>query len=304
MKRGGIMNGFKKLEGIFPVLVTPMTEDEEVDEKGMKRLVRYVLKAEASGVVICGSMGEFPALTTEGRKRAIEIVKGEVKDKVLVIAGTGDTSAKKTLKNTKIAQEAGADFALVVPPYYYPLAQREVIAYYSELAAEATIPIIIYNIPDCTKIPVSLEAIRQLGNEERIVGIKDSSGDFIFFEKLVQQAKHLENFAVLMGIDNLLFAGFTIGANGAIVWASNIVPKLPVGLYKAMKDNNFKKARDIQETLISLGEIMGHRELHSGIKTTLSLLGICDRIISRPFPFLSKEETRELAENLKKLKIL
>ncbi|NIO20328.1 MAG: dihydrodipicolinate synthase family protein, partial [Candidatus Aenigmarchaeota archaeon] len=75
----------------------------------------------------------------------------------------------------------------------------------------------------------------QLANEERIVGIKDSSGDFIFFEKLVQQTKHLENFAVLMGIDNLLLAGFAVGADGAVVWASNIVPELPLELYKAVR---------------------------------------------------------------------
>lgn len=298
------MKRLKKLEGIFPVLATPMTVDEEVDEQGMRRLIRYVLKAESSGVVVCGSMGELPALTTENRRRAIEIVKDEVKDERLVIAGTGDCSLRKTLNSTKIAQEAGADFALVVPPYYFPLAQREIVAYYRELAREATIPILIYNIPECTKIPASLEAIRQLGNEERIAGIKDSSGDFIFFEKLVQQTKHLENFAVLMGIDNLLLAGFAIGADGAVVWASNIVPELPLELYKAVKDNDFEKARDIQETLISIGEAIGRRELHSGVKAALSLLGICERTVSKPLPALSQEEVRELAENLKKLKIL
>ena len=298
------MKRLKKLEGIFPVLATPMTVDEEVDEQGMRRLIRYVLKAESSGVVVCGSMGEAPALTTEDRKRAIEIVKDEVKDKVVVIAGTGDCSTKKTLKNTKIAQEAGADFALVVPPYFFLLAQREIVAYYRELAREATIPILIYNIPECTKISASLETIRQLGNEERIAGIKDSSGDFIFFEKLVQETKHLENFAVLMGMDNLLLAGFAVGADGAVVWASNIVPELPLELYKAIKDNNFEKARDIQETLISVGEAIGRRELHSGVKAALSLLGICEKTVSKPLPALSQEEMEELAENLKKLKIL
>ena len=298
------MNESEKLKGIFPVLVTPMTEEEEVDEKGMRELVRHVLKAEAAGLVVCGSMGEFPALSTEDRRKAIEIVKDEVTDKVPVIAGTGDSSAKKTLQNTKIAEEAGADFALVVPPYYFPLAQREVITYFRQLAAETTIPILLYNIPECTKVPISLDAIRQLGNEERIVGIKDSGGDFIFLEKLVKEAKQLEDFAVLNGIDNLILAGFAVGADGAIVWASNLVPKLPVELYKAVRDNNFEKARKIQETLVSLGEIMGRRELHSGLKTALSLLGICGKSVSKPLPPLSEEETNELAQGLKELGML
>ena len=293
-----------KLKGIIPVLITPLTLDEKVDEKGLRQLVRHILKQKVNAVVVCGSMGEFPALTPKERIKAIKIVKEEIDEDTLLIAGTGDTSLKKAINNSHDAQEAGADIALVVPPFYFPISQKDIISFYKELTAEIDLPVLIYNIPSCTKIQINLDVIKEISNEKKIIGIKDSSGDFIFFEHLVLQAREMENFCVLMGIDILIYAGFLIGADGAIVWSSNLAPKLPIELYKAIEAGNFKYAWEIQKKLIYLNDILSKKEIHSGLKASLKLLGICDQYTSKPFPTFSSQEIDELSENLKKAHIL
>lgn len=293
-----------KLKGIIPVLVTPLTLDEKVDEKGLRQLVRHIIKQKVNAVLVCGSMGEFPALTPEERKKAINIVKEEIGEDILLIAGTGDTSLKKAINNSHDAQEAGADIALVVPPFYFPIPQKDIISFYKELTAEIDLPVLIYNIPSCTKIHINLDVIKEIGNEKKVLGIKDSSGDLIFFEHLVLQARGMDNFCVLMGIDILIYIGFLIGADGAIVWSSNLTPKLPIELYKSIEVGNFKYAWEIQKKLIYLNDILSKKEIHSGLKASLKLLGICDHYTSKPFPSYSSQEIDELSKNLKKAHIL
>lgn len=231
------MNRNLKLKGIIPVLITPLTLDEKVDEKGLRKLVRHVLKQKVNAVVVCGSMGEFPALTPKERIKAISIVKEEIGEDILLIAGTGDTSLKKSINNSHDAQEAGADIALVVPPFYFPIPQKDIILFYKELTAEIDLPVLIYNIPSCTKIHINLDVIKEISNEKKIIGIKDSSGDIIFFEHLILQAREMDNFYVLMGIDILIYVGFLIGADGAIIFFYGQVNNIrPEEIYEKIKN--------------------------------------------------------------------
>ena len=134
--------------GVIPALVTPFTDDgKQVDEKRLRALVRYVLEKGATGVVPCGTTGEFQNLTVEERKLVSKIVIDEVKGRVPVIVGTGCSSTDLTVEMTKHAKDAGADAALIVTPYYHKPALRGIYEHYRIVAETIDLPIMLYNIP-------------------------------------------------------------------------------------------------------------------------------------------------------------
>ena len=178
-----------KLEGVVVALGTPLTSEEKIDEKGMRKLTRYVLDGGVHGVFILGSMGGFNFLEDEEKIRVIEIVVDEVEGKVPVIAGASDTSTKRVIKNARIAQEMKADAVAILPPYYGSLKQEQIINFYSKIAEEVNIPIFIYNNPSSTRNPVEPETVFELGKLENIVGIKDSSQNFFNYQQLVRHFK-------------------------------------------------------------------------------------------------------------------
>lgn len=290
----------EKLRGIIPVLVTPLTSDERVDERGLRRLIRHVMQAENAAVVICGSMGEFASLRYAERRKAIEIAVEELKGSVPIIAGTGDSGTTKAIENTQAAQAAGADYALITLPYYYRTDRDGMLAHFRGIAAATGIPVLIYNIPEFTRVTVDLEVVKGLGADERIQGIKDAGGDFSYFQRLVHEMDHREHFSVIQGWDSLIYAGFLYGGNAAIVWASNLVPELPVALYRAVREGKLEEARSLQGKLLRLGTIMGKRKsLHASVKAALSLLGICAPTVSQAISPLSAEEMKGLEGDLR-----
>lgn len=299
------MNSLKKLEGIIPVLATPLTREERVDETGLCKLIRHVMQAENAGIVVCGSIGEFAALSYEERRRAIEIAVDEVNGRLPIIAGTGDSGTRKAVENTKVAEAIGADCALITLPFYYWTDRDGTVEHYQRILRETSLPIVIYNIPMFTHVAADLEAVKELGREERIVGIKDAGGDFTYFQNLVHEMGGRGSFSVIQGWDSLIYSGFVYGGDAAIVWASNLVPDLPVRLYGAIKRGDLKEAQSIQGTLLRLGKVMQKRKsLHASLKAALSLMGICNATVSQAITPLTGDEMKELEADLKQIGIL
>jgi 4-hydroxy-tetrahydrodipicolinate synthase len=294
-----------RLTGILPVLATPLTAGDHVDEEGLRRLIRHVGQADNAGLVVCGSMGEFAALTYEQRQRAIEIAVDEVHGRVPIIAGTGDSGTTKAVLNTKGAESLGADYALVTLPYYYGADRQAALAHYRQLLDETGIPILIYNIPMFAHVAVDSDVVGELAAHERMAGIKDAGGDFPYFQRVVRETRDREQFSVIQGWDSLVYAGLLCGGHGAIVWASNLVPDLPVHLYEAVQAGRLEEARELQWKLLQLGAVMERRKsLQASLKAALSLLGICDATVSRGISHLTRQEMTELERDLKELGIL
>ncbi|RLI27551.1 4-hydroxy-tetrahydrodipicolinate synthase, partial [Candidatus Bathyarchaeota archaeon] len=165
-------------KGIFPALVTPFTKDgKKVNEEQLRALVNRCIELGVSGVVPCGTTGEFVNMTVEERKRVIDIVVDEVNGRVAVIAGTGASSTQQALEMTRYAKDAGADAALVVTPYYLKPTNRGVYQHFHTIASEVDFPIILYNIPQCTGVWLTWQMVEDLAQIPNIVGLKDSSGE-------------------------------------------------------------------------------------------------------------------------------
>jgi 4-hydroxy-tetrahydrodipicolinate synthase len=269
-----------ELKGIYPAMVTPLTPDEQVDKAGMRNVVRYCLGAGVHGVVVMGSTGEFPAMTDAMRQDAIETVLDEVKGKVPVLIGCGDTGTKKTLAQVRVACQTKADAVLVAVPYYFPLDQGAVYRHFQTIADASTKPVVVYNFPQMTKIPVAPDTLGKLSAHPNVIGVKDSSGDFVNMQRFVEATP--AEFSVMSGNPAIGFAAFQLGAKGGIYAGGSLVPKLCVDVYEAWLRGDLKTAIALQKkaSLIPLmAQFGGNAPV---IKFGLHAMGICGPTASAP----------------------
>lgn len=231
--------------GVIPALVTPFTDDgKQVDEKGLRALVRYVLEKGATGVVPCGTTGEFQNLTVEERKLVSKIVIDEVKGRVPVIVGTGCSSTDLTVEMTKHAKDAGADAALIVTPYYHKPALRGIYEHYRIVAETVDLPIMLYNIPQVTGVQLPWQVVEDLAEIPNIVGVKDSSGELRYILALIEKTS--PKLSIMCGHDEVVLPALAAGCSGMILASANIIPDVWRELYDSFQRGELQKAREIQ----------------------------------------------------------
>ena len=297
------MTPTQRFEGVLAVLVTPLLEDETVDEGALRQLVRRVLRGGVHGIVVLGSAGEFAVLSDAEKKRAIAAVVDEAGGRVPIIAGTGEPGTRRAVAMTQIAAVLGADGAMVVPPFYYRSSQEAVLRHYRTLAAEGGLPIILYNIPGLTKVSLDLETVQTLADEPGIVGIKDSSGNLRGFQRLAS-AVASERFSVMTGSDDLLFAATVAGGTGSISPGANVAPEWFVGLWQAMKRGEWSSAWEIQRQIHALHLGIGYGSFPAGIKCALCALGIGNGMMATPNLAVTGDEAQAIRLALVNLGLL
>jgi 4-hydroxy-tetrahydrodipicolinate synthase len=212
------------LKGVLPALVNPLTEDGGVDDPAVERLVEHVLAGGVSGLVPLGSTGESASLDEPARRRMLATVLKAARGRVPVISGVAQSHLGAARAEVDAAATLGADAALVTPPFYYPIDQASVLAYYRSLAADSAIPILLYNIPQFTKVVAEPATVATLAREGTIKGIKDSSRDFEYFELVCGATRDMPGFRIFTGSDTMLLASLAMGGAGPICGAPCITP--------------------------------------------------------------------------------
>ena len=293
----------KRLEGVLVVLVTPLCEDETVDEDALRELVRRALSGGVHGVVVLGSAGEFAALADEARQRAIATAVDEVGGRVPVVVGTGEPGTRRAVSATQTACRLGADAALVVPPYYYRPTRDAILRYYCTVASEGGLPVLVYNIPFFTKVTLDLDLVQRLAEQPGIVGIKDSSGNLRNFQRLTSTVKS-ERFSVVTGSDGMLFAQTVAGGDGCISPGANLVPGWFVGLWNAMQRDRWSEAWAMQQRIQGLHRGIGLGTFPAGIKGALSLLGIGRNVMAAPNVPVTEAQLAAIKEALEEFGLL
>jgi len=293
------------LRGVIPALATPLTINEEIDERSLRKIVKRVIEAGVNGVLVLGSTGEGVMLNEKEKICAMEIVIDEVKGKIPVMVGTGDLNTKKVKENNRIAASMGAKYALVVPPFYFQLRQEDIMEYYQDIAADETIPILIYHIPQNTKISADIHIIEKLSKIENIVGIKDSSGELGFFQQLVFNCQN-EKFKVFAGKANIVYTGFLIGAAGSITPIPNIDPGIEIDLYNSILNNNLDRALDIHKRILNIAELLKNDVLPVSVNlmVALEIMGLCDKFMIKPLPQASENIIKDIKNKLKELYLI
>lgn len=281
------------LKGIFPALVTPFDKDGKIDAKAIERLTEFHLKNGVDGFYIGGSSGEGFLLNLEERKYVIDAVMSAVSGRATVISHVGALSTNDAVILADYSSKKGADAISSVPPFYYKYSFKEIKKYYTDIVAASSIPMIIYHIPNLTGVSFAAENIRELFENDGIIGMKYTSTDFFILQSLISSypEKLFYN-----GFDEDLIAGFAVGAHGGIGTTYNFMSDKFVKIHKLCKENNFDEARKVQDTVNKVVSVLLEVGVIPGTKEILSQLGLAENICRAPFISLEDDAKRIVAE--------
>ena len=296
--------GIEELTGVLPALVSPLRRDGSADEDGIKRLVEHVIAGGVHGLLALGSTGEGAALGERARSQVLSSVIEAGAGRVPVICGVAQPHLDAARAEVAAASRLGANAALVAPPFYYLIDQPTVLAFYRRLATEAKIPILLYNIPQYTKIVAEPATVAQLAKEGTIAGMKDSSRDFEYFENVRLATRDLPSFRLFTGSDTMLLASMAMGGAGTICGAANVAPSWVVRIYEDVKRGDWEAARAAQYELIELVMALRAGVFPAAIKASLQLQGICEPWPAPPTAPLDESSTARLRDQLDKWGLL
>jgi len=273
--------------GIIPPLVTPLVSRDQLDLDGLEQLVNHQLHGGVHGLFLLGTTGEAPGLSYRLRRELISRVCRQVDGRIPVLVGITDTAFEESLQLARHAAEAGADALVLAAPYYFPAGQTELTSYVEHLVSELPLPLMLYNMPSLTKIWFEVDTVRRLAEQERIVGIKDSSGDLDYFERLTSLRSIRPDWSFMIGQEILLPEAIRMGGDGAVAGGANVFPSLFVDCYDAAVSGNetvlserLEQIRRFQK-IYDIGKY-GSRFIKA-TKCALSLLQICDDFMAEPF---------------------
>lgn len=290
-----------KIEGVFPVLITPMLNEKEIDWEGFKNNIEHFIKEGVGGIAINGSTGEFVSLTKEERFKAVEVAVEQVNGRVTLIAGTAAETTLDAIEFTQQAEKAGADAALLINSYYAHPKEDEIYEHFKVVAESVKFPVMIYNNPFTSGVNISVDTILKVGRDvENITHVKESSGEIRNVRDISRQGKGF--IKTFCGADDMVLESFLVGATGWISVAGNIAPRLAIDLYENVKKGEFEAAWDVYDRLLPLCNFLeGSGKYVQIVKRAMEMQGLAGGPSRRPRLGLNEEEEAKLKELLKSI---
>jgi 4-hydroxy-tetrahydrodipicolinate synthase len=238
--------------GSIPALVTPFDAGGEFVEAAYRDLIEWQIAEGSSALVPCGTTGEAATLTQTEQFAIVRICVDQARGRVPVIAGAGSNDTRVAADNLRAAKEAGADAALMVPPYYNRPSQDGIFRHFEALAKDAPLPIVLYNVPGRTVTDIQPETLARIVNAfpKVFVAVKDASGDLPRVSQ--HRAKAGEGFCQLSGNDDLALAFNAMGGVGCISVSANVAPRLCADFQTACASGDYATARDLHDRLFPL----------------------------------------------------
>ena len=260
-----------RFKGVYPALVTPIDENG-VNEEQYRGLIDHVIKLGATGIVPCGTTGEFTSMKFEEKEDAIRIACEAAKGRVPVLAGTGAAYTGDVVKLTRRAVEFGAAAALVVSPYFLKPSDKEIYEHFEKVANNSDIPIIVYNIPQVTGVPLHWTLIDGLRDIDGIAGLKDSSGNLVNLTTIL--VRRPENFQVMVGHDEVALPALASGCDGAILASANVFPDRYIKMQSELAMGDLKEALIVQRSIQKVLRIFVNHGGGLAVKAALNMMGV------------------------------
>jgi 2-dehydro-3-deoxy-D-pentonate aldolase len=296
------------LKGIIPPLITPLLDNDTLDVEGLEKLIGHVLSGGVHGLFILGTTGEATNLTYALRKEMMRRTCELVNHRIPVVVGITDTSLSGTLEIAEYAKVIGIDGVVLAPPYYFPLSQEEMQEYLENIAPQLPLPFLMYDIPSCTKIHMSIETVNR-AKELGAIGIKDSSGDMAYLLNLIREFRDSPDFSIIAGTELFLPDAILNGGHGSIAGGANIFPRLFVDLYDAAVRRDIDEIAILREKVMMINStvfsiVNYESRIIKGIKCALSALDICSDYMSLPLSKFNDDDrykVRKYVEELQKI---
>ncbi len=276
-------------------MVTPLKDSSSLDIPGLERLVEHLIQGGVHGLFILGTTGEAQSLGYSIRRELIERVCELVKQRIPVLVGITDAAPDESIRLAKSAAENGADAVVAAPPYYFTPSENELRHYYLSLADRVPLPLMLYNMPSHTKINLDAGLIQALGAHDNVVGIKDSSGDLIYFQKVIKMMNDKPDFSLLIGPEELLMQALLSGCHGGVSGGANMFPELYVGMYNAFLEKDLDKMERLQKHIIQVSSSIYAADTYGGgylqgLKGAMSVMDICSAALASPLLSIQNEQ--------------
>ena len=292
-----------KLRGVFPPIPTPFVDDG-IDHASLAANVKQWMATRLSGVVALGSNGEAPLVDERESDAVIATVRGAMPRDRLFIVGTGRESTAATIVATRRAAQLGADLVLVRTPSFFKnvMTSDAFVRHYTAVADAAPVPVLLYNVTMYTGVNLLPDAVVRLADHPNIIGMKESGGDIAQISDCVSRTPN--RFNVLAGSAVTVFAALCVGAAGAVLALSAVLPDLCVELYDLVQRSRYDEARALQQRLTPLARLLGSAHGIAGLKYALDQIGYRGGPPRAPLLPLSAEAARQISEQLAELGVL
>ena len=239
---------YKELRGVFSVLITPMTEDFKIDEKGLRSNIDWQIGKGIAGLCVTGSTGEFVSLTKEERNFVAKVSVDHAAGRVPVVVGTAAATTPEAIEYTRYAESIGADAAMIINPYYSLPAPNEVIEYFRMIGEAVRIPIMAYNNPACSGVDILPETMAEIGKIKNVEYLKDATGEIRRVREIQQCTQN--RIKVFNGCEDLAFEAFVLGAVGWICVAGNVIPGECQKLYELVTAGKINEAKKLSDRIL------------------------------------------------------
>jgi 2-dehydro-3-deoxy-D-pentonate aldolase len=289
-----------RLEGIFTPNLVPLDARGEINEPELRRYTDWLIERGVHGLYPNGSTGEFTRFTPEERRRIIAIMADQTRGRVPILAGAAEANVRETISACEYYHGLGVRAVAIVSPYYYRLSPASVYAYFRDIARHSPVDITLYNIPMFAS-PIDVPTIQRLSDEfERVVAIKDSSGDLPNMVRMIRAVRpNRPDFSFLTGWDAALMPMLLIGCDGGTNATAGIVPELTRKLYDLTRAARIDEARELQYKLVGLFDAMLYSaDFPEGFRAALSLRGFDPGIGRQPLSDSQQVQISTLQQTL------
>ncbi len=285
-----------QLKGAFTALVTPFSKGR-VDEERYREHIEWQIEQGINGLVPCGTTGESATLSHAEHEDVIRICIDQAKGRVPVIAGAGSNNTKEAVGLARFAKNAGADAILLITPYYNKPTQEGLFAHYKTIAAEVSIPTIVYNVPGRTGVNVAAQTMARMYKEiPEVVGVKEATGNLCQISDILEFCG--ENLVLLSGDDFTLLPTLAIGGKGVISVVSNIAPRAFADLCDAAFRGDTATAKNLHFSLAPLCRACFLETNPAPVKTALAMMGKMENDMRLPMVPLTPANQQTLRELL------
>jgi 4-hydroxy-tetrahydrodipicolinate synthase len=281
---------------VLTAMVTPFDQNGEMDFNATRLLVNYLIDNGSDGLVVAGTTGESPTLTTDEKVKLFQFVVEVAAGRVPVIAGTGSNNTRASIALTKLAEESGVDGILLVAPYYNKPSQEGLFQHFKVIAESTSLPIMLYNIPGRSVVNMSVETIVRLSQIDNIVSIKEASGDLDAMAQIISQTP--EDFTLYSGDDGITLPVMAIGGAGVVSVASHVIGNEMQAMINQFKNGAVQEAASQHRALLPIMKALFAAPSPSPVKAALNLRGIHVGEVRLPLVPLNEEEKQALQKVL------
>jgi len=281
---------------LITAMVTPFNAEGEIDYEATSKLIDHLIANGTDSLVVAGTTGESPTLSTEEKLSLFQHVVKEVDGRIPVIAGTGSNDTKSSISLTKEAESLGVDGIMVVAPYYNRPSQEGLYEHFKVIAEATTLPVMVYNIPGRTAVNMDVDTIVRLSEIDNIFSVKEASADLDAMTEIISRTD--DDFVLYSGDDSLTLPVLAIGGQGTVSVSSHVVGNDMKAMINAFHSGDIQEASKLHQKLLPTFKAMFSAPSPTPLKAVLNLIGVPVGDVRLPLVPLTEEQLAQLKKDV------